>query len=149
MRDFNRPGGFDLIISMWSSFGYFDDPADDLRVLKRCRDNLAPGGALLLDLVGKEIVCRDLQPVHVTEYDDGALLVERPVLEKQMTVYSNQWTLIRDGMAHQAHWHHQLYSGAEIRSLLHEAGFPRVDLWSDLAGSDYDFESERLVVLAR
>ncbi len=149
MREFSRPDAFDLIISMWSSFGYFDDPADDLRVLQRCRDNLAPGGTLVLDVVGKEIVCRDLEPVHVTELDDGALLVERPVLEEQMTVYSNEWTLVRDGVAHSAQWHHQLYSGAELRQLLTAAGFERINLQADLSGTDYDFDAERLVVVAR
>ncbi len=149
MRNFCRPGHFDLIICMWSSFGYFDDPNDDLNVLKLCRKNLCQGGTLVLDLVGKEIVCRDLKPVHVTEFDNGAMLIERPLLENDMTVYANQWTLVRDGVAHTASWHHQLYSGAEIRSLLHQAGFSSVRLMSDLAGSDYDFESQRLLVVAR
>lgn len=149
MRDFRRPDGFDLVICMWSSFGYFDDSEDDLRVLQRCRENLRDGGTLVLDLVGKEIVCRDLQPVHVTEYDNGMLLVERPTLEQEMTVYDNEWTLIRDGQVHQARWHHQLYSGAEIRGLLQEAGFSNVQLQADLEGNPYDFEAQRLMVLAR
>ncbi|MFK7955875.1 MAG: class I SAM-dependent methyltransferase [Lysobacterales bacterium] len=149
MRSFRRPGAFDLVICMWSSFGYFDDPADDLTVLQQCRNNLASGGTLVLDLVGKEIVCRDLQPVHATQLNDGAMLIERPLLENNMTVYSNEWTLVRDGQAHHARWHHQLYSGAEIRSLLLEAGFQNVSLMADLDGTDYDFEAERLMVLAR
>lgn len=147
MRAFSRPGHFHLITCLWSSFGYFDDPADDLVVLKRCYDNLAPGGVLLLDVVGKEIVCRDLEPVHLTELADGALLIERPLLTNDMSVYSNEWTLVRNGQAHRACWHHQLYSGTEMKALLAEAGFDRVQLGADLEGAPYDYEAERLIAV--
>jgi len=35
MRRFSRPATFDLIINFFTSFGYFVDQADDLRVLER------------------------------------------------------------------------------------------------------------------
>lgn len=149
MRRFARPGGFDLIVSLATSFGFFDDPADDLRVLAQCHRNLRQGGALLLDLVGKEYLVRHLEPVHLTEFDDGALLIERPVLEAQMSRYANQWILIRDGIAHTAHWHQNLYSGVELADRLRSAGFSEVAIYGGLDGRDYDLESERLIALAR
>ena len=46
MRDFVRPGAFDLALSMFTSFGYFDDKADDLRVLRQVCESLKPGGEI-------------------------------------------------------------------------------------------------------
>ncbi len=149
MRRFSRPGRFDLIVSLATSFGFFDDPADDLQVLAQCHRNLREGGALLLDLVGKEYVVRHIEPVHLTEYEDGALLIERPVLEAQMSRYANQWILIRDGIVHTAHWHQNLYTGAELAGLLRSAGFSEVAIYGGLDRRDYDLDAERLVVLAR
>jgi SAM-dependent methyltransferase len=148
MREFTRPDSFDLVISMWTSFGYFDDPGDDLKVLENCHSALHPGGALLLDVVGKEYVVRNIEPVHLTEYADGDILVERPLLEANMTRYSNEWLLIRGEQVKRANWHHNLYSGQELVDRLQSAGFADVALYGSLEGNDYDLESERLIAVA-
>jgi hypothetical protein len=147
MREFSRPGGFDLILSMWTSFGYFDDPEDDLSVLEHCHANLRDGGALLIDVVGKEIIVRDIKPVHLTEFDDGALLIERPVLQANMTRYSNEWILVRGEHAWRAEWHHNLYAASELEGLMVEAGFGEVAIFGSLDGDEYDMESDRLIMV--
>ena len=148
MREFTRPDTFDLVISMWTSFGYFDDPGDDLKVLENCHSALHPGGALLLDVVGKEYVVRNIEPVHLTEYADGDILVERPLLEANMTRYSNEWLLIRGEQVERAKWHHNLYSGQELVDRLQSAGFADVALYGSLEGDEYDLDSERLIAAA-
>jgi len=40
MREFGRPGAFDAAISMLTSFGYFEDPEEDLQVLRNVLDSL-------------------------------------------------------------------------------------------------------------
>ena len=148
MRQFSRPAAFDLVISMWTSFGYFEKPEDDLQVLRHCHQALRPGGALLLDVVGKEYVVRNIEPVHLTEYDNGDILIERPLLEAGMTRYSNEWLLIRGQRVDRAHWHHNLYSGQELADRLQTVGFGDLALYGNLDGAEYDLESNRLVVVA-
>jgi SAM-dependent methyltransferase len=43
------PGAFDAVLSLWQSFGYFDD-ATNLDVLRQVRRALTPGGRLVLDV---------------------------------------------------------------------------------------------------
>ena len=148
MREFNREAAFDLVISMWTSFGYFDNPEDDVQVLRRCHSALRPGGALLLDVVGKEYVVRNIEPVHLTEYDDGDILIERPVLEAGMTRYSNEWLLIRGQRVERGNWHHNLYSGQELVDRLRAVGFGELALYGSLQGAEYELDSERLIVVA-
>ncbi|MDJ0656296.1 MAG: class I SAM-dependent methyltransferase [Xanthomonadales bacterium] len=149
MREVLEPERFDLVVNLWSSFGYFDDPQDDRQVLGNCFQSLTPGGVMVLDVTGKEYVCRHIQPVHLTELDDGKLLIERPVVDRQMTRYSNQWILIDQGRAHTAEWHHNLYSGQELLDRMSDAGFQELALYGDLGGSDFDLDAERLVVVGR
>lgn len=150
MRRFQSPDGFDFIISMWTSFGYFDAPEDDRQVLRQSLHNLSSGGVLLIDIAGKEYMARNIQPVHLTEFEDGALLIERPNLEQDMTRYANEWILIdADQQVHRAQWHHNLYSGQELRTLLADAGFVDIALYGNLAGDDYDLDAERLIAVAR
>src|SRR5262249_15550341 len=42
---------FDAVVSLFTSFGYFDDPEDDLRVVESARRVLVPGGRSLLDFL--------------------------------------------------------------------------------------------------
>ncbi len=149
MRHFERSGQYDLIVSLWTSFGYFDSEDDDLAVLVHCHDNLKPGGQLLIDTTGKEYVCRHIQPVHLTEYDDGRLLIERPVLTHQMSRYSNEWLLIDGDRVDRAEWHHNLYTASELRQRVESAGFDEIEIYGSLSGEAYDLDAERLVVLAR
>jgi ubiquinone/menaquinone biosynthesis C-methylase UbiE len=39
-------------------FGYFEDQADDLRVLELIRENLRPSGVFVLEMVSKERLAR-------------------------------------------------------------------------------------------
>jgi SAM-dependent methyltransferase len=69
-RDFVRPDSFDLVLNMFTSFGYFDDPDDDRKVLRNAAESLRDGGNLLIDLAGKELVAAVLQPTTSEESPD-------------------------------------------------------------------------------
>ncbi|WP_041076350.1 class I SAM-dependent methyltransferase [Thermotoga caldifontis] len=59
MRDFVRPGYFDLVINMFTSFGYFKDQEDNLRVLRNIKESLKSNGKLLMEMVSKEALLRN------------------------------------------------------------------------------------------
>ncbi len=148
MREFRREAAFDLAVSMMTSFGYFEDPADDMRVLENVCHSLVPGGVFVLDLVGKEWLCRNVQPVHLTEFEDGRLLVERPTLAENLTWIENEWILVDGDRVARHEWSYRMYSGQELADRLFAAGFDEVSLYGGLDGSDYDIEAERLVAVA-
>lgn len=140
---------FDLITCLWSSFGYFEQASDDLKVLNLAFKALKPGAVLILDIVGKESILRDLQPVHCTEFDKDVLLFERPALLAEMTRLSNQWTLVKAGQAYQVEWEHSIYSAAEMKLLCEKAGFEQIDVFADWSGNDYDDMADRLIIRAQ
>ncbi len=148
MREHQQQDQYDLITSLWTSFGYFDARGDDQRLLERCLGNLRPGGQLLIDTTGKEYVCRHIQPVHLTEYDDGRILIERPMLTDRMRRYENEWLLIDGDRVDRAHWHHNLYTADELAQRVEQAGFADVQVYGSALGEAYDLYSERLIVVA-
>lgn len=148
MREFVRAHAFDLVLVMWTSFGYFDDEADHERVLDNIRDSLRPGGRVVLDLVGLEYLCHNLQPVHVTEYEDGRMLFERPLLVDEMRRLENEWLLIDGNEVHRRDWSHRVWSAGEITRLLAERDFAIESVSGNYAGGEYDLDAERLLVIA-
>ncbi len=148
MRAFSRPGGFDLAVSLYSSLGYFEDPADDLRVLERLRENLRPRGVLVIDGVGKEPVAKSFQPTMSVSID-GVLFVLRSEITDDWTRVRNEWIRVEGERAVRHRFSQILYSGQELKDRLHQAGFGEVKLSGDLSGTPYGANSQRLIAVAR
>ncbi|HXG65555.1 MAG TPA: class I SAM-dependent methyltransferase [Blastocatellia bacterium] len=149
MRRFVRPGAFALALNLFTSFGYFDKKGEDLQTLRNIYESLQPGGALLMDIMGKEIVARGMQLTASSPGPDGSLLVERHEIFDGWSRMRNEWILIKGEKARSFKFHHTLYSGQELKILFESAGFAEVSLFGDLAGSEYGWEASRLIVVGR
>jgi SAM-dependent methyltransferase len=148
MREFSRPATFDAAINFFTAFGYFENPADDARVARNLFDSLKPGGRLIVDMNGKEIMARKFRERDWGTREDGAIVLEeRRVLDGWKRVES-RWTWIRGGERRSSTLLVRLYSGAELESLLHEVGFRDVSLYGSLAATPYDQNADRLVAVA-
>ena len=77
MRNFVRPVAYDLVLNLFTSFGYFNDKEDDMRVLRNIHVSLKPTGVCLFDMISKEWLAKHLQVTTSTLLDDGSLLVKR------------------------------------------------------------------------
>jgi SAM-dependent methyltransferase len=150
MRQFVRPEVFDVAINLYTSFGYFEDPAEDRQVAQNLCRCLRPGGALVMDLMGKEPLARIFQAHDWQELDDGTFYLQERKVVRDWTWFENRWILIRpDGQRHEFAVSHRIYDGAALRALLREAGFETVDLYGGLDGAPYDHRARRLVAVAR
>ena len=149
MRRFSRPDSFDLVISLYTSFGYFENRDNDNHVLEGIYQNLAPGGVVVFDLMGKERLARIFQPTSSREGPDGALLVERHKIVDDWTRAREEWILIKEESAKTFKFLLNLYCGHDIREMLERAGFTHIYLHGDLTGSPYDTDATRLVAVAR
>jgi len=149
MRDFIRPAAFDLIISMLTSFGYFEDQGDDLTVLRNMFTNLRPGGACLIDVKGKEGVARTLQPTTADVQPDGGIVVKRCQVVDGWSRVRTEVLVIRETSRRTFKFDVTLYSGQELRDRLESAGFRDVTLYGSLAGDGYGFNSDRLIAVGR
>jgi SAM-dependent methyltransferase len=149
MRDFVSEGSYDVILSMFTSFGYFDDEADDLRVLGNVFASLRPGGSCLFDLLGKERLARILLETNSEVLSDGSMLVQRRRIIDDWTRVETDWVLIGKGQVKRFRNHLTVYSGRELRDRMESVGFDEVRLYGNLAGDPYGPDASRLVVVAR
>jgi SAM-dependent methyltransferase len=149
MRAFRRPAAFDLTLSLFTSFGYFDARDDDLRVLRNVRASLRARGAFVIDVMGKEWLARNFQPTRSRSLPDGTILIDRSTVVDDWTRIENHAIVIRDGRAREFRLRLFVYSGLELRDRLHQAGFATVQLYGGLDGRPYDLEAARLVAVAR
>ncbi len=139
---------FDLITNLFTSFGYYPSAKENQLVLNNACDWLNVGGTLVIDTFGKEQAAHVIEPVHCTEYENGDIRFERPLLTDGMSVYSNEWILVRGNQAYRWEYEHFVYSANELTAMLKQAGFERIEIYGSLTKDDYDLEAERLVAVA-
>ena len=150
MRTFVRASCFDLALSMYTSFGYFESIEDDLTVARNVYESLrGNGGTFLLDVMGKEVLARIFTPRGWTERDGVVQLQERRISNDWSRI-TNRWIVIgRDGVRTEHIVEHRVYSAVELTDLLERAGFTRCSVHGGLDGSPYDERARRLIVVAR
>jgi SAM-dependent methyltransferase len=156
MRDFVRPEAFDGAINLWTSFGYFEDPAEDRKVAGNLYRSLKPGGRLVMEMMGKEVMARIFLPRDWQELPDGRLFLQERKISRDWTWMENRWILIDGDQRREYLIDHRIYDGAGLRALLLGAGFASVDLYGDLVGAaqgwpqgaPYDLDARRLVAVA-
>ena len=129
--EFLRPAAFDLALNVFTSFGYFDDQAENRRVLENIFASLKPGGAFVFDHLGKEFLAARFVPTLSQSLPDGTILVQRQSIMDDWSRIDGEWILLAEGRATTFRLRHWLYSGREIRELFTERRLHRrFALWN-------------------
>jgi SAM-dependent methyltransferase len=147
MRKFCKSNTFDACINLFTSFGFFEDPKDDKKVLKNVFGSLKKKGVFLIDTMGKEVLARIFRERDWMEIDSNIILEDRKVC-KDWTWVESRWILLKDKKREEYTITLRLYSAAELKALLKLIGFKRIEIYGDLAGAPYDHTAKRLVAVA-
>ncbi|MFH1336360.1 MAG: class I SAM-dependent methyltransferase, partial [Candidatus Zixiibacteriota bacterium] len=148
MRNYCKPGTFDAVVNLFTSFGFFEDQREDELVLKNVYRSLKEGGVFVIDIIGKEVIARIFQERDWSE-EDGVLFLEERKVTKDWSWLENRWILIKGEKREEFHFSHRPYSAVELVSLLQDSGFNTINIYGDLAGSPYDHKAKRLVAVAQ
>ena len=149
MREFRRDRAFDGVVSLLTSFGYFEDPADDWRVLSNIVASLKPCGVLVLDLMSKEVLARIFRERDWHEEPDGTILLEQRQVAADWGRLDVRWIVLLGRERREHRFSLRLFSAAELQGGLREAGFVETRAYGSLAAASYDHEAQRLVVVAK
>ncbi|MFV2103952.1 class I SAM-dependent methyltransferase [Micromonospora sp. LOL_024] len=145
VRDYAVPGAFDVVMNMYTSFGYCESHDDNLQILRNAYLSLVPGGQLIVDLLSKEIYASWVGPPKIVEVPGGMVVMRDTVLD-DWTRYRTDWTLIRGDTAQHTSLTCWVYSAAELRVMVTQAGFERTECFGNFDGDPYDGTATRLIV---
>ena len=150
MRELSFEAEFDLLLNVFTSFGYFDDETDRA-VLAGFRRALKPGGTLLMDLQNAHRILTSLaasggQSASLLERGDD-LLVDRNRYDLESGRATAERISVRDGRVRRYHFSTRMFLPVEIGAWLREAGFGRVEFF-DQDGEPFTFAARRMWVRA-
>jgi ubiquinone/menaquinone biosynthesis C-methylase UbiE len=95
MREFSNPDSFNAALSLFTSFGYFEDINDDRKVLRNLYTSLKKDGFLLMDLMSKELVARRFQE-RIWYEVEGFIVLQEHHLQNDWTRIKNRWIILKD-----------------------------------------------------
>jgi SAM-dependent methyltransferase len=147
-RAFKRPDSFDAALNLYISFGYFPDPKDDLLLVKNALESLKDGGTFIVETLGKEIAVRDFVEREWFERAGLKVLTEYEPADSWSSL-KNRWIIIKDGYKQEKTFTQRLYCASELRTLLYEAGFKKVEIFGDWNESPYDNRAAKLLAVAQ
>jgi SAM-dependent methyltransferase len=137
---------FDVVLNLFTSFGYFDEEADDRRVVRAAASMLAPGGRFLLEVINGQWIISNFQErqwftvgqMAVMERRSLDMSTRRMVVERTVSSSNGDETSVHAV---------RLYSGPAVEATLRAAGFSRVDLYGDWDGARLSPESLRVLAV--
>ncbi len=145
MRSLPWSARFDVVISWFTAFGYFDD-AQNRGVLAEVLRALRPGGRFLVELNHKDGLLPCWVPSTVVQVAEDVMIDEREF--DPLTSRANaRRTIIRDGRVRRTSFFTRLFSYTELRDWLLEAGFVSVDGFAG-DGSPLRMDSRRMILIA-
>ena len=136
---------------MYSSFGYLESEAEDLKVLQSAAKALKAGGALLLDMLNREWAIDNYIPNDWHTGADGTLYVERRDLDLATSRMHVHFIVVdpkggrRESIGHNI----RLYTLTEMTRLLEGVGFQVTAVFGGFEREVYSIGTRRMIVIAR
>lgn len=136
---------FDVVVNLFTSFGYFSSDAQHRLVLNEARRVLRQGGIFVLDYFNSALVRRDLVPVEERSVGRQRVVIERRITEDDRFVIK-EIHLVDDGRRFLERV--RLFTRDELRALLREAGLTVRHMFGDYDGSPAADGAPRVILMA-
>ncbi|MDR2150015.1 MAG: class I SAM-dependent methyltransferase [Spirochaetaceae bacterium] len=148
VRSFVLPDTFDIVTNVYTSFGYFADPAHDRLTVKNAFESLKAQGTYIIETRGKEIAVRDfVEREWFTRAGFTVLTEYQPVNDWEQLL--NRWILIKGQERLEKVFTQRLYAASELRRLMGEIGFCTCAVYGDWDESAYDNRARTMIVVGR
>jgi SAM-dependent methyltransferase len=148
MREIPYRGYFATVLSLFTSFGYFERDEENARVLREVFQALRPAGRFLIDYMNREYVIATLVEHDVKTLGDRHIQNVRCLTDGCRRVEKTMTVTGADGEVRQFHESVRMYSRHDMVEMLRAAGFADVVCYGSLEGAACSEHSPRLILIA-
>ena len=140
---------FDIVFNFFTSFGYFDDPSEDLKVVNNIYSALKPGGVLVMDYINSVAAEKKLTASEEKEIDGIIYHITRWTTE---THFFKKIRIENMGMAEPVEHIERVkkFSVDDFKNLFDQSGLQLKKVYGDYYLNEYDVQtSPRLILIAK
>lgn len=135
-------GTFDLVVNLFTSFGYFDDDEMNQKLFLVVKERLKSDGIFFLDYLHPYAVTNGLVANETQQIEGEEVAIERYIAEDR--VYKR---IHFPGRTYEEKV--KLYSRGEIEVMLDHAGFETVKVWNDYLGTPWKEKGDRQLFMCK
>jgi len=137
-------GRFDVVVNLFTSFGYFADDAQHQGVITDAAALLRPGGAFVLDFFNAAAVREELVPREDRVVGSQHVVIQRRIDPAGRHVIK-EMQLLDDGRSFVERV--RLYTGGELAALMRAAGLAVRHQFGDYDGSPFTDAAPRAILI--
>lgn len=128
--------GFDAVVNLFTSFGYFEDDSEQMKVLLQIRRALKPLGRFVIDLMNASYVAEHLVPFS-QRVEQGVVISEMRQIEEGFVVKK---IVIQELNRPPRRYTERvkLYTAEALAAMLNEAGLVLDSVYGSYDGQVYD-----------
>lgn len=147
IREFSSEKKFDLVLNLFTSFGYFETDEENFLLFHKAYSILKSNGYFVLDYFNKNFIIKNLIP-YSEENSNGFMIIQKRKIVEDRVV--KEIIVNRNGNAKVYFESVKLYESKLLVSKLKEIGFEIINLFGDFSGNEFDENSSpRFIVICR
>lgn len=137
-------GSFQVVLNLFTSFGYFEQNESNLMVLKEIQRVLKPKGRFCIDFLNEQYLRRNLVPESKRKIGDTLIHEVREIKGDSVI----KTLCISDHKNERVYFERvKMYTQAEMIAMLEQAGLAIDQIYGDFRGQPYSEDSERLILI--
>jgi SAM-dependent methyltransferase len=153
MRNIDHINEFDLTINVFTSFGYFENDADNEKVINGISGTLKKGGYFLLDFLNPGHLVKSLVPFNIKKYNSKVIVQIRNIrgrfVYKDILIFRNNNSI---GTLAYDHYRERirLYSLPDFEQMFSKNSLKILQTFGNYEGNKFSINnSARLILLAQ
>ena len=147
MRNFKMSNSYGYIFNLFTSFGYFDDLSDNVKVLENCNHHLKKNGLLIIDFLNANKIKKTIKNIQEIK------TINNIIFEIDKYIFNNyifKKIKIIDGDSVLNFVEKvQLFELDDFIKMLEKTGFTEISAFGDYKMNPYHSNSNRLILCAK
>ncbi|WP_128893698.1 class I SAM-dependent methyltransferase [Longirhabdus pacifica] len=139
---------FDVVVNLFTSFGYFTEDEENMKVLLEIQRLLKYNGTFVIDFLNPQYVKENLVAASERKQSDMTILEERRIQDE--AVHKVITILKSDQIKKQYNEHVKLYSLAQFENMFEKTDLKLSNVYGDYDKSPYDQHvSKRMIMVGK
>lgn len=147
IREFNTNLDFDLVVNLFTSFGYFESDEENYSVLRKAYDLTLPGGYFVLDFFNSSYLTNNLIKFSEEKLDDAIIHQHREIKNNRI---NKKIVITKNGQIKSFLESVRMFTKDELEYSLTKIGFDIHKTFGDFLGNEFDnIISPRLILICK
>lgn len=140
---------FNIIINMFTSFGYLEDDEENEKVLNQVYKALKPSGKFFIDTINRDWLIRNYRETDWEKVINGIELSKRKFDYLTGYNYDEKTYITKNGQRKKYEMRVRSYTLSEFISMLKKNKLKFVRVYGGYDGSEFTYNSRKMIVIAK